>query len=408
MRARFHFLFSGMVLLACAGCGWRKCVSCCESTCPSVPAPCREIEPLPPVPDVSQVVPVALIERTGDRFCALNEPETQCQAANNSKTGRLLAVEADAVVADRKLCDGGSELARQILLQQANHERNKDAAAALTLLLRLVEAEGGVHNLRLRLNEIDGVLSDIEQLERRGIASPVSRSEMEVQRLAAEHRLAEVRSKIDQLNYQLADALGITREPGSHYFPEVNLIVDSTLPDAESAVAVGLSQRADLAALRCASQASDREAVAAAKLLMAPLGIGATDSGGCLKLLHLCGQARAAESRVDQIAIARRYQERSVENEVRQAAELVATRLSQIAITRTRQEAIQSQITASHRRQEIAVSPFAARTLRLDALAAEQDLLHDVVEWKIALVQLKQAQGQLAVECGWCTSSCCD
>jgi hypothetical protein len=346
-------------------------------------------------------------ERPGTRFCALDEREAQCGAASNSKLAKLLVVEADAISAQHHLCHAGSELAQSLLQLQANHERNKDAATALTLLLRLVEAEGGVHNLGQRMDEIDGMLGDIEQLERRGIASPVSRSEIEIQRLAAEHRLAEVRGNIDQLNYQLADALGVTREPGSHFWPEVNLVVDPTLPDAESAVAVGLSHRADLAALRCASQADGREAVAAAKLLLAPLGIGATDSGGCLKILHLCSQAREADSRADQIAIARRHQERAVETEVRQAADLVVTRLSQIGLTQSRRETIAGQLATSRRRQEIAVSPFATRTLRLDALAADQELLHDVVEWKIAQVQLKQAQGLLAVECGWNTSTCC-
>jgi hypothetical protein len=38
---------------------------------------------------------------------------------------------------------------------------------------------------------------------------------------------------------------------------------------------------------------------------------------------------------------------------------------------------------------------------RLEVLAVEQDLLHDVIEWKLAVARLKAAQGLLAVECGY-------
>jgi hypothetical protein len=51
----------------------------------------------------------------------------------------------------------------------------------------------------------------------------------------------------------------------------------------------------------------------------------------------------------------------------------------------------------------MSASPLSVRTITLDGVAAEQDLLHDVIEWKLAVVKLKQAQGLLATECGWNT-----
>jgi outer membrane protein TolC len=320
---------------------------------------------------------------------------------------KLLVVEADAIAAQRHLCNDGSELAQSLLLLQANHERNNSAATALTLLLRLVEAEGGIHNVGQRLDEIEGLLGDIQQLRQRGLAAPITRSEVEIQQLDAQHQRVEVRSKIDQLNYQLASALGAAAEPGINYWPEADLVIDPVLPDVEAAVSFGLANRADLMALRRAAQADGREAIAAAKLLMAPLGMGASDSGCSLKLLQICAMSREAEARADQIAIAKRQLERDVENEIRQAADLVTTRLTQINLTRLKRDAIATQIESSRRQREVMPSPDSARTLRLDALAADQDLLHDVVEWKLALVKLHQAQGLLAIECGWTSSCCC-
>ena len=49
---------------------------------------------------------------------------------------------------------------------------------------------------------------------------------------------------------------------------------------------------------------------------------------------------------------------------------------------------------------------FEARKARLDVLAAEQDLLHDVIEWKLAVVKLREAQEELAIECGFSGMQC--
>ena len=41
-------------------------------------------------------------------------------------------------------------------------------------------------------------------------------------------------------------------------------------------------------------------------------------------------------------------------------------------------------------------------------MAAEQDLFHDVIEWKLAVVKLREAQGALAIECDFTAAlDCC-
>ena len=70
----------------------------------------------------------------------------------------------------------------------------------------------------------------------------------------------------------------------------------------------------------------------------------------------------------------------------------------------------QAHLQASEQQQQLTSgAPLGVRKARLDLLAVEQDLLHDVIAWKLAVVKLKEAQGLLAVECGYGTGSatCC-
>ena len=403
MLAWIKSLPIALLFAVCGGCAWPPCLSqrcCCPQATPQLA--CREVEPLPVVPDLSLLPNNPVAERINEHFCALGELEAQCLAARNSKNGRLLATEAEAVAAQKQCFNGGSELARELLVLQSAHERNKDAAIALEIFLRLAEAEGGAQNLGQRMQVVDAMQADVEHLQQRGLTSPVSKSEIEIQRLELLHRQAEVQGTIDRLNQQLAEALGVQLPPGTRYWPEADLLVDPNIPEPDDAVYVGLGNRADLAAIRRASRAEGREAVAAAKLLLQPLGVGAASSDShCLKLLHLCSQRRESDAREDQLDMARRHHERAVESEVRQAVDLMATRLSQIAITRDRRQTLQTRLEANQRQQQVTASPLSVRTIRLDGLGAEQDLLHDVIEWKIAFVKLKLAQGRLATECGW-------
>jgi hypothetical protein len=360
-------------------------------------------------PDLSLLPTQPIPDRPAEQFCALPEAEAQCLAVRNSKAANLLVMEAEAVATQHHGFGDGTELAQNLLRLQATHKRNEDAAIALEIFLRLVEAEGGSQNLGRRLKEIDGLADDVRNFQSRGLSSPVSKNEVESQRLELLHRHADVRGTIHELNLQLASALGIELPPGVHYWPEADLLVDPKLPDEDEAVYTGLMNRADLAAMRVASQAEGREAIAAARLLLQPLGVGlmTTDSSHCLgKLIHLCSVHKEAYTREDQLDVAHRQQQRTVEKEVREALERVRMRLSQIAITHQRQETIRVRLAASEKRQTLDASSMETRSLRLEALAAEQDLLRDVVAWKVAEVALKKAQGVLAAECGWQISGC--
>jgi hypothetical protein len=410
MRAWMKSLPIGISLLLCGtGCGCLK--RCCCSWSRSTPQlECRQVEPQPIVPDLSLVPKDLPPPLPVGQYCALAERDAQCLAAKNSKTANLLEQEADAVAIQKKCFHDGTELAQDILLLQAAHKRNLDASIALQLFLKLAEAEGGAQNVQKRLHELEGMLSDANEFQSRGIALPISKNELDMQRLEVLHRQAEVRGTIGRHNSQLADALGVEVPPETRGWPEVDLLVDPQLPVVDEAVYTAFGNRADLAALRIAAQADGREAIAAARLILQPLGVGmaTAQSSHCLtKVLQLCSHHSESDVRSDQLNQALHDHRRTVEHEVRQAIDLQSMRLTQLALSRDRQQVAQVRLKSTERQQELVGGPFGVRKSRLENLAADQDLLHDVIEWKIAVVRLREAQGLLAIECGYDAAARC-
>jgi hypothetical protein len=257
-----------------AGCASQQ--RCPQPACPPGPIAlgCQPVQRQPLVADVS------LVSRTealpGRAYCNMPEREAQCLAAANSSLGRLLEQEADALAAQATghHQPGGIHATQQILWLQAAHERNRAAAAALELLLRIAEAESGADNLRRRLEQIESNLGDVHRLQAAGLEAPVSPPEIEAQQLELEHKLVEVELTIDQLNHKLVSLLGGEPPPATRLWPEVDLHVDPAVPALEETQMVAISQRADLAAVRLAAVGGGALATSRAMLGQTHAGLG--------------------------------------------------------------------------------------------------------------------------------------
>jgi hypothetical protein len=399
-----------------AGCACRdRCAATgCAGAAPQV-LECRPAERLPIRPSVSSIAPRDVPPRfDGDvRFCALEEREAQCLAAKNASIANLLDHEADVAAAQPQgLCGhkGGSELTSEVLRLEAVYKRNIAAADALEAFLRLLEAEAGADNLEQRGREMNLVLADISRLQERGIISPVSKPESEGQRLDLWHRQSELGATVNTLNFQLKNLLGVETVGDARIWPQASLAVTADVPDSQQAVNVALANRADLAAVRlvACSNGDDSEVAARTILQLSGGGLGAAPPPtGCLALLLHHGAAddeRAARSA--QMAELLADRERAARDETLQAIAILEARIAQIAITRQRFAVAQAHLQASEQQQQLtAGAPLGVRKARLDVLAIEQDLLHDAIEWKLAVVKLKEAQGMLAVECGYDAAS---
>lgn len=400
-----------LLLIGCSGC---VCRNACltqngQTSVATAFLECSPVEPQPLVPDVSQVPEAAPPETP--RYCALSEQDAQCLAAGNSAIANLLVAEADAISAQRSGhhgAGGDPTFARTLLVLAAIHQRNTDAANSLELFLRLAEAEAGSQNLDRQLGQVEGTLADVGQLEERGLLSPVSKLDAESQRLQLRHQQVELHATIKRLNHQLVEIIKLELEPGSQFWPEVNLMVDPLLPDAEESVMVALANRADLAALRLAANASGRDSLAAAQLLLPQLSGGSLPATPTmsLALLHSRKILSQADVRGEQLSMALAERERAARNETLQAHSWVSARLAQIDLTRQRLEYGRTRIRSLEQQRQLTPgTQFNLRKARAEVLVIEQDLLHDVIEWKVAVVRLKQAQGLLAAECGYDTQS---
>ena len=418
MLAPRLLILAAVCLLLAAGCAARRCRSTGGTTTgarePSgaatgaVAAECRPTARSPLVPDVSQVA--ALSESPNQpevQYCELTAQEAQCRAAANSPAANMLADESAAVGTDPGRWWAAKNPPPQtsdILLLEAVEQRNSAAADALEAFYRLVEAEAGMDNLRKRLKEVNEMGADIRRLQAQGVQSPVSLTEVERQRLELLHRQTGLSGDIDRLNSLLQRQQGAELPANSRYWPQASLQAAHIDFDREQAVAAALANRAELAALRQASGADDFDKQALARMFL-PLvdGTGAAPpaGGSSRRVSETSLQTRSLQ--IDHLLAAR---ERDVRQETLQALAALATAEIQIGLTRRRLESAQTHLQAEQQRQAAGEGGLMQiRKDRLGLAAMEQDLLHDVIEWKLAQVRLKKAQGLLAQECGYSTAA---
>ncbi len=405
MRACWHITIVLLLGMLAAGCA--KDRKCCQPCYPpyTVALECERVERQPLVADLS-LLGNRSISPAARAYCNLTERDAQCLAAMNAPNARLLELEADALEAQpsgvHHAAAGGTTATA--LRLQAIHERNRNASAAVQLLLRIAGAEHAADSLRQQLTEIKQTLDDLKRLQIAGMELPLSGPQTEAQHFEVEHKLGELELTIDLLNEQLAMLLGQTLPPATRYWPDVNLQVNPALPPAEESQALAVVQRADLAALRVAANGDGRDSGNAARALLGTSAAGLGASGGCgiLSLVHFRAAEEEAALRSEQLYGAAADRERSTRHEVAQAIATIEARLNQLALSQQRTEALKLHVDNLNRKAEASPVPsFEIRRAKLALLAAEQDLFHDVIEWKVAGVKLREAQGELAVECGY-------
>jgi outer membrane protein TolC len=367
------------------------------------------VERQPLVPDLTLLKEVAPSAST--IYCGLTEQEAQCQAALHSVMGNLLAQESAVAATAGRRASAGSALLCSVLQLSATHQRNEDAATALELLFGLAAAEGTVPILARSLDELDLMLADIRLMEQQGIPSPVSRLEIEQQRLGAQRRDLELQATIDRLNAQLAALLNVDMPPDWRFWPQTPLSVTSEIPDRDEAIAMAYAHRADLAALAAAARADSRDGLAAAQWLLRQIsgGLGTAIPGAKWSLLRGAREPDdEALARCEQLLLAHSYRQRQVRHETEQSLASLEFRLAQIDVTRRKLEFAHQRLLSLEQQRALAGgAPVAARQARLEVLATEQTLLEDVIEWKRATVRLKRAQGLLALECGYSVGADC-
>jgi hypothetical protein len=296
------------------------------------------------------------------------------------------------------------EITRTVLAMRAIEERNKAAAGALELLLRLAETEDGWNRLSQSQDEVAAMLADLARIREQGLAAPLSNAEIERQRLDLVRQQHGLRVTEQQLNRQLADLLTLDPTDDHRIWPKIELTVNAEPIDKNEAVATALVTRADLAALRYILHTLDARTLPA---IQQALGASGTGLGVALSSHPLLGHASGAREdeagqRRGQLGALLADRERTVTREVRAAVEDVEARLRQTAASKRQLEVLREHVESLRQRKAAgAATPLDVRKAGLDVIKAEQQLMSDVIQWKVAVVKLKAAQGLLAAELGY-------
>ena len=290
--------------------------------------------------------------------------------------------------------------------------RNRSASAGPAIAAANRRSGVGHANLQERLEQVNQTLADVGRLQAAGLGSPVSQPEVQAQRLDLEHKRIEVEPTIDQLNSQLANLLGQEPPPALAFWPDIDLKVDPAVPAVADAQSLAVVQRADLAVIHWrpipATAAIWTPCDRSWRQSHAGLGLAAS---GCplIALVHVRAKDDEASERQGQLLSAVADQERAARHDVAQAIAAIHARLAQIDLAASRRiEFLEQHREALRRRAEAApAASFDARKATLDLLVVRQDLFHDVIEWKIAAVELRELEGELAIECGFTAALVC-
>lgn len=339
----------------------------------------------------------------------LREEQVASLAGQHSTLGNLLAGERCVVLSSD---EGTDECSREglakVLTLRRDFERNRAAAAALEVFFRLVESESGLDHVERGLVQLSGTSDDVKAIQETGIQASPDRTDLERRRIELLERQTQAELARFQLTTQLQSLLGIDCPSGRlAIWPVADLEVVFEPHDEQQAVTVGLANRSDLAMLRFVCQLPDQCMLPAIRQILsaqdASLGLDPS-----LRSLFLGPRLRAllgTDGNEEQEAMLRRQQlrsllvdrERSATGEIRQAVEVVHTRVQQVALAKERLASWQKRADDLEALWDAgAANLLERRAAEIAIIDAEQQLLHQVVEWKIARMRLQESQGLLA------------
>ena len=343
--------------------------------------------------------------------------DCQCLAADNAVLGNLLDEESRLAASTPADCHGTASMVSAVqseaLAWRALDERNQAAAIGMELFYRLAEAEYNRDAAARSLVELDRSDALVGQLKAQGVQVKLDETELHRQRLELIDRQVQVRGTIRKLDGQLRQVLGMEADATSLLWPAADLAMTIAPLNVEAAVREGLAMRADLGMLRRLLATLHHETVPAARgglgSLDPMLGVSPPVAGGMLlaRRVQRSGNSYETHSRRAQLTDALEHQTRVATEEIRQGARDVEMRLRQIALAKETTASWQERLhQLKSRRKTNGVSAFDISAAELELIRAETQLLHLVIEWRIAEVKLKRDQGLLACECGYTLPGC--
>lgn len=333
-------------------------------------------------------------------------------AAANAPLANLYASESEAVLAKcNRRIQCSSSVTSKLMIYRAVDERNKAAGTALEVFYSLAEAEAQRDILARSLTGIDAAMADLDQLKQSGLKMPLDRTALQRQKLDWLDQHIQVNATVARLQGQLQQLCGLDVDGDSPIWPEADLNVTVQPIDAQAAIADGLAHRADLGAVKMLNECLSADTLPAVQTGMQGLGPGLGTSMAARRLLgnDAAGSQQELGTRQSQLTEAQSELERTIRREVSEAVQTVDARLRAVAVAKERCQLWQQRLAnMKGRRETDGATSFDLKAVEYEILRAEGDQLHRVVAWKIAEAKLRQAQGLLAVDCGYRMPNDCE
>ncbi len=331
--------------------------------------------------------------------------EVTCIAATNDRMAQAIENERRAILC-RTEASGSSDCRVSTALDtwlagQANEQRNRAAADAAEVFLRLAEAE---LQRELLLESAEEIMSREKALDRAaesGFATAEARQELEQIKLELEHRNSELTTNRQRLQFQLNLLLGGKADEPILVAPVFELTPAQPTFDVRAEMAAAASQRPGIVAAERAlnSGASPKDLAAWLGAFDRRLGIRPVQQ---LTTRWLARQAtdvsQDGEIRMEQARLTLESLRDQARAEAAQAmldadaawdtVDLIATELTQLE-TRQKQLKRLQEVTRESQAAELAQIRIAIRKARSRQISAAIDL-------EIARIHLLAAQGRLS------------
>jgi hypothetical protein len=381
-----------------------------------VPRVCFEPPVLPVVgrsslsPDLSALPKDTSPSPADAAYHGVTEADCPCLAARTSTLGNLL--DHKAQTACQRQCkvqlgaDKASELSCIVLQLAADEARIRSAGEALEAFYHLVEAEGRLPLLLLGLKEVNESLKRAEELQAKGLPVPVEIAVIRKQLTDLRSDEVNLRIAIVQLNARLKVLLGLSCGDFS-LWPLADLKVVPEEPDVCEAVNYGLHHRPDLALLEALVAGLDASSLTVASQMLGGVNalLGEVSSPAHCALLLACLGGSKIQSAEQQVQTLLAERKRQATEEIRQAVAVVVYRVQLVILARQKVQIEERRIKELEEKKVKGLdAEQELTTARLNLYKAQGEELREVVNWKIARAQLRQAQGRLLEECP-CTAN---
>ncbi|HEV3142928.1 MAG TPA: hypothetical protein VGZ47_03490 [Gemmataceae bacterium] len=345
----------------------------------------------------------------------LNAALVQCLAASNASLGDLLMREREineprlAVVSVVRVCHKQQKRAHECILEYSAQElQNQASSLALQAFFNLAEAEAQLQVADAASQSLQNVVMQSRQWKEKGLKLPPDIDNLERQWLDAQTKQAQLLLSIQELNAQLSQLLNIPYDVETPFWPEADFSVRGEPIDPELAVQTGMTYRGDLNVLRCALSTLNETTLPQTRELVrsihALLG-GRSDKEFVREvlapLLQILGlSSRETKMRREQIATLLNNRERSAAEEIRLAVRKLQIQVHVVDLARQHLLKDQARLAQVQEKEQKGLASILDRIqVEADWYKARSNLIHEVMQWHLDMVKLKQAQGVLPVEC---------